>query len=139
MPRIDVSPEELSRRSHVLLAEDDTDLRRLLAGALEQEGYHVRQVGSGRELREELEVAPGQPLAVDLIVSDVRMPGFSGLDVLSFLRQRDWATPVLLITAFGDEAVHQEAHRLGAAAVIDKPFELDELRHAARALAPPVV
>jgi len=65
----------------------------------------------------------------DLIVSDVRMPGWSGLDLLRFLRHRRSAIPVVLITAFGDRDTHERAARLGAA-VLDKPFALADLRRA---------
>jgi DNA-binding NtrC family response regulator len=74
----------------------------------------------------------------DVLVSDVRMPGLGGLDVLRGLRHCEWANPVILITAFGDEATHLEAVRLGAAAVLDKPFDVDDLRAILLATFPPV-
>lgn len=60
------------------------------------------------------------------------MPWASGLTVLAALRRYDWATPAILITAFGDDETHSEARRLGAAAVFDKPFDMRDLRRAAR-------
>jgi DNA-binding NtrC family response regulator len=68
----------------------------------------------------------GRPL--DLIITDVRMHGVTGLEILAGLRENDWSTPVILMTAFGDAELHAEAMRLGALAVLDKPFELDALR-----------
>jgi DNA-binding NtrC family response regulator len=65
-----------------------------------------------------------------LIISDVRMPGVSGLDVLATLRREDWSTPVILMTAFGDLETRAEARRLGAKALFDKPFDVDDLRTA---------
>ncbi len=66
---------------------------------------------------------------VDVVVSDIRMPGASGLDLLAGLRRDDWTTPVVLITAFGDPGGrHAEAYRLGADAVLDKPLDVDDLR-----------
>jgi DNA-binding response OmpR family regulator len=55
----------------------------------------------------------------------------TGLDVLTELRWDDWAIPVILITAFGDEDTHAEGERLGAAAVFNKPFDIDSLCKAA--------
>ena len=55
----------------------------------------------------------------------------TGLDVVAGLRRAEWITPVIIITAFGDEATHAEAQRLGAAAVFDKPFDVNDLRIAA--------
>jgi DNA-binding response OmpR family regulator len=63
----------------------------------------------------------------DALVLDVRMPGTSGVDVLTELRAAGWQTPVILISGFGDEALRASALRLGAAAVLEKPFDFDEL------------
>ena len=66
----------------------------------------------------------------DVIVSDVNMPGLSGLDVLAALRCADWTTPVILITAFGDQQIRAEAEALGAARRLDKPVDPGALRAA---------
>ena len=63
-----------------------------------------------------------------MIVSDVRMPGLDGLSVLRALRRHPWCPPVIIITAFGEAGLHEEALRLGATTVLDKPFEVDRLR-----------
>ena len=73
----------------------------------------------------------------DIVISDVRMPGLTGLDVLAILRCANWATPVILITAFGDEATHAEGRELGAVAVFDKPFNVEQLRAAVLETMPP--
>ena len=130
---------EASRR-RVLLAEDDTTLRCLIASALRADGYEVLEAGDGIELLANVEstVAARRTRPDDvLIVADVQMPGLSGLDVLAILRCAFWAAPVILITGFGDEETHAEARELGATAVFDKPFDLDALRSAAlEAVAP---
>lgn len=108
----------------VALAEDDDDLRSLLATMLRRAGYHVREFSSGAQLLLTL-VPPAR--GVDLVISDIRMPGASGLEVLANLRGGDQTVPVVLMTAFGDRSTHERALELGAAALIDKPFELDEL------------
>jgi CheY-like chemotaxis protein len=117
----------------ILLAEDDDDLRQLLATVLRAEGYGVIEVRDGEQL---LAAVASQSTgdgdldtAVDLIVSDIRMPGPSGLWVLASLRHIDWATPFVVITAFADAATFAEARRLGAAAVLSKPIALDDLRN----------
>jgi len=116
----------------VLLAEDDDQMRMLVAAALRADGHHVVEARDGRALLDEigselLGERPGQ--LTDLIVSDIRMPGLTGLEVLAGIRQARWSTPVILITAFGDEATHVAARALGAAC-FDKPFDLDDLRTA---------
>ena len=75
---------------------------------------------------------PARPEEFDVIVSDIRMPGVSGLSVLAGLREIEGIPPIILITAFGDEETHAEADRLGAAAVLDKPFEMATLLNKTR-------
>jgi CheY-like chemotaxis protein len=118
----------------VLLAEDDAEMRELVASSLRRDGFEVVELRDGGELFDHIGISwvgPPDHRRPDLVISDVRMPGFSGLEILDILRQADWALPVILITAFGDADLHQEAQRLGAAAVFDKPFDLDDLRTAA--------
>ena len=67
-----------------------------------------------------------QPLDYDLILSDLRMPALTGLEVLEFLHDLPHP-PFICMTAFGDPQTHETARKLGAAATIDKPFDLDEL------------
>ena len=125
-------PTQLS----ILLAEDDGEMRSLVAAMLRGEGYRVEEAASGADLTRaiaaRLDRRHGAPL--DLVVSDVRMPGPSGLQVLEALRTVDWATPVVVMTAFGDEDLRAEALRLGAAAVLDKPFALEDLKRTVRRL-----
>jgi DNA-binding response OmpR family regulator len=119
------------RPPRVLLAEDDAELRRFLATTLRRDGYEVIEAKNGDELLSLIGSQILSPLdrpAIDLVVSDIRMPGQSGLRVLASLRRADWGTPVVLITAFGDRETHEEARRLGAVAVFDKPFDIDDLR-----------
>ena len=117
--------------ARVLLAEDDRELRTLMAEALRRDGLDVVEVEDGRALVDRLADAVSADGALDgfdLVVSDVRMPGFTAIDVLTALRPFLKRTPVVLITAFGDPRTHARARGLGAAAVLDKPFDIDDLR-----------
>jgi len=135
-----------SRRPRILLAEDDGELRSLLANALRKDGYEIFEARDGAEVLGQLKgvVGPDRswkgsappPEPPDVIVSDIRMPGLTGLEVLSVVRGSQIGTPVILITAFGAPETHAEAARLGAVAVFDKPFELDDLRRLLREIAP---
>jgi CheY-like chemotaxis protein len=113
----------------LLVAEDDTEMRVLVASSLRRDGYDVVEVSTGDQLIEALAALPLRSTTPDLIVSDVRMPGRSGLEILAALRRTGRVTPVILITAFPDAATHAEARRLDAV-VFDKPFDLDDLRTA---------
>jgi CheY-like chemotaxis protein len=110
----------------ILIADDDADMRKLLTLTLRSEGYEVLECVDGLELLEQLKAAcvPHAPYHLDLVISDVRMPGMSGLDVLRRLREYRGLPPIMLITAFGDEQTHTLARQLGAVASIDKPFEI---------------
>jgi DNA-binding NtrC family response regulator len=115
----------------VLLAEDDREMRRLLVATLLKAGCEVIEAGSGVQLWEavcSIDVRADDQVVIDLIVSDVRMPGKSGLEVLRALRRTSNLTPVVLITGFGDAETHAEAAQLGALAVFNKPFDMADLR-----------
>ncbi len=128
------------RQPLVILAEDDSAFRRLLASVLEQEGYEVLEAQDGLALLASIEdtltIRRERPDGF-LVVADVRMPGLTGLDVLAILRCANWRTPVILITAFGDDATHAEGVELGAVAVLDKPFNVEELKAMVMETVPP--
>ena len=119
--------------ARLLLAEDDFELRELLACVLRADGHEVVEARDGNELWALLSRAADAEAGerrFSLVVSDVRMPGLSAFDVLSQLQRALTETPVILITAFGDRTTHLRALRLGASRVFDKPFDCDELREA---------
>ena len=121
----------------IVLADDNHELRSLLAAALRRDDYDVVEARDGSELltrlaTQHLRTEVDHP--IDLVIADIRMPGCTGLEVLDGLRLSDWATPFILMTSFGDPETHAEGHRLGAAAVFDKPFDLDDLRTIVRNL-----
>ena len=124
------------RAPRILLAEDDLEMRTILASALRGDGYEVVQVGDGVHLLHRLLYSKlffGNGSGFDLIISDVRMPELSGLGVLASLQGDDAAPPVILISAFGDRETHAEAEKLGAIALFDKPFDVEDFRVAVRA------
>jgi CheY-like chemotaxis protein len=120
-----------SNSPSVVVADDDTDARELLASALTADGYVVTEARDGYELlgllASSVTRAPGH-VRFDAIVTDVMMPGFSGLDVLTAVQRHLDGVPVLVVTAFGDARVCRIAEALGSIAVLSKPFDLDDLR-----------
>lgn len=115
----------------VLLAEDDAELRALLELSLRREGLEVVAVASGTALRAALAERD-----YALVVTDVSMPGASGLEVLAEAAEAGRAPTAIVITAFGDADVHAAAAALGVRAVLDKPFALGVLVREVRALLP---
>ena len=133
-PRPDQSTQSL--RTRVLLADDDAEMRALLRVSLRAEGYEVLECRDGMQLLAQLN--PVYPLPVpqrfDLVITDMRMPGVSGLDLLRRLHGQSGVPPIILITAFGDAQTHTQARQLGATAIIDKPFEMIHLLTVVRAV-----
>ena len=120
----------------VLLAEDDDDMRELVADALRRDGYEVVAVPDGGRLL----VSIGRSYAsgrahqdYDLIVADIRMPVCDGLQILEELRKAAWPTPTILMTSYDDASTRARADALGAV-LFSKPFDTDDLRTAARNL-----
>lgn len=103
----------------VLILEDDAAMRALLRDVLERAGHRVIDYPDGTELPVIVERE-----AFDAVVLDKEMPGPNGLDLLSFLRHRTPAVPVILVTAFGGAAVAEEAARRGAFSYLEKPFRV---------------
>jgi CheY-like chemotaxis protein len=119
----------------VLLAEDDDDVRYAIAKGLRQEGHEVVEVPNGDGVKsyiEECVVADAVCPRVHVLVTDLRMPGMTGLGLLSYIQQLGWDLPTIVITAFGDDETRELAQRFGAHAILDKPIDLDALEQAVR-------
>ena len=108
--------------AHLLIVEDDAEMRDLLRKVLEKEGYRISVAGDGREAIASLSRKP-----YDLVVTDMLMPDDGGLELLRAIRQTHPPLPVIIITAFGDWGSYSQALELGAAAFISKPLKMAEL------------
>jgi DNA-binding NtrC family response regulator len=109
-------------RGRVLLVEDEAPAVRVISMALERDGFElVAAADASSALARLQEVRP------DVVVTDYRLPGMSGLDLLRYLLRRSPDTPVIVITAHGDERLAVEAMKLGAFSYLPKPFDCDEL------------
>jgi CheY-like chemotaxis protein len=113
----------------ILLTEDDLEMRRMLSWYLQKKGCDVITAKNGNDLIKHLGIQG--PLeyfhGFDLIISDIRMPGVTGLQVLEATKEFDDFPPVILITAFPDKQTLDLANNLGAAAILTKPFDMDDL------------
>lgn len=119
------------RTPRILLAEDDYELRRLLSEVLREAGYDIVEAQDGLQLRDRLDFSRllfEDHYDFDLIISDIRMPGLTGLDALDSLPRRVRVPPIILITAFGDREAFRHAASIGAIGFFDKPIDLDEFR-----------
>ncbi|HEV8375974.1 MAG TPA: sigma-54 dependent transcriptional regulator [Candidatus Polarisedimenticolia bacterium] len=107
---------------NILIAEDESTLREGLSQAFSENGFKVVQAASGREAIERMERQ-----VFDLVVTDLKMPGGDGMDVLKRARHVNEDTPVIIMTAFGTVEGAVEAIKQGAYDYIQKPFSIDEL------------
>ena len=115
--------------ARVLVCDDHDMLRRLIAGQLADEGHEVLTAADAAEASAILD---GEP--VELVVLDLHLGDVSGLVVLERVRARGKAPVILLSGDFDGEANQGWARRLGADAVLPKPFEPDQLSDVVRAL-----
>jgi two-component system NtrC family response regulator len=107
----------------ILIIDDDTSLRRVLEYNLQEAGYAVATASSGEDgLALFDEVSPA------LVITDMKMPGMDGMQVLKAIKERSPETLVIMITAFGTVDIAVEAMKSGAYDYITKPFNRDELR-----------
>jgi two-component system NtrC family response regulator len=107
----------------ILLIDDDDSLRRVMEFSLTEAGYKVQAAASGEEGLTLFEMGP-----FDAVITDITMPGMSGMEVLAKIHERDEGLPVLVITAYGTIESAVEAMKKGAFDYITKPFNRDELR-----------
>jgi len=112
------------RPARLLLVDDDEAACRLLSEVLEREAYRVVSALSADEAIAKLD----QEGPFDAVLTDLRMPRKSGLDLLRTVRGRDPEALVLVLTAFGDAAAAGEAIRAGAYDFISKPYDIQTLR-----------
>jgi len=110
-------------KPRILIIDDDTSLRRVLEYNLQEADYAVATASSGEEgLALFGEVSPA------LVITDMKMPGMDGMQVLKAVKERSPETLVIMITAFGTVDIAVEAMKSGAYDYITKPFNRDELR-----------
>ena len=107
----------------VLVVDDERSMRELLSIVLKREGYDVVLAESGRSALAALERAP-----FDLLISDIKMPDMSGVDVLRAAKRIDADILGIMITAFASTETAIEAMRLGACDYLSKPFDIDLLK-----------
>ncbi len=126
-----MTPPGPARSLKILVADDDQDIRELVADTLRDDGHVVQEAGDGADVLTELDNALVDPRArPDVVLMDIRMPGLSGLGVLSALHRAQVKLPVVLMTALTDRSVDTVAKRFGVGSVLRKPFGPEDLRAA---------
>ena len=119
-------------RPRVVVAEDNDNMRSVIRELIETLGADVVEAASGGELL--IMLTDEKP--VDLLITDVRMPWMTGVQVSLAARNAGLTMPIIVITAFGDDQLRAQVERLGSACLLSKPFCPDELLALARSLLP---
>lgn len=112
----------VDKQKRILAVDDEPNMRRLLEISLRQAGYQALSAANGKEALELLKQEQ-----VDLVVSDLHMPGMNGLELLKQMRIDGELMPFIMVTAQGEISTAVEAMKLGAADYILRPFDLEVL------------
>ena len=107
----------------ILIIEDDEEMRSLLEDVLDEEGFKTESASNGSEGLRKLSKE-----SFDLILTDIRMPGLTGLDILPVIKRLQPEASVIVITAFGNEEIHRRSVEKGAAGYLEKPIHMDKLK-----------
>jgi len=107
----------------ILVVDDEEGARELFNTILTDEGYHVTLAASGEDALSQLKVD-----AFDLVVTDIKMPGMDGLQLLQEIRKSGSRSDVIMVTAYGEVESYLKAMSLGAAEYINKPIRIKELK-----------
>lgn len=119
----------MAQAPHLLVVDDDAEIRKLLARYLGEQGFRVSVAGSRREFNERIATEK-----LDLVILDVLLPDGSGLDLCKHLRSRQPSLPVILVTALREDVDRIIGLELGADDYIGKPFNPRELLARVRAV-----
>ena len=111
----------MEKPQHILVVDDDQEIRQLLQAYLEQNGYRVTTVGEGKTMNRVLE-----DQRIDLVVLDLMLPGTDGLELCRNLRVKS-RIPIIMLTARGDEMDRILGLEMGADDYLPKPFNPREL------------
>lgn len=109
-------------KKRIMIIEDDAEMRSLLIEFLGEDGYQVDSAQTGLEALSKITKE-----VFDLIVTDIRMPGLTGLDILSSIKKQQPQVPIIVITAFGNEEVYRRSMERGASAYLEKPICFNKL------------
>ena len=109
-------------KQQILVVDDEPQIRDILKRKLEQSGYGVTEAANGQEAIDKLE--QGQ---FDLVLADILMPEKDGLEVIMYIQREQPQVKCVAISAPSNRVFLQSAELLGAAEIIEKPFELAEV------------
>jgi DNA-binding NtrC family response regulator len=111
-----------NRKHHILIVDDDRQLRIALDKIFTREGYSVTTASNGLEACEIV-----TQTHFDLVITDIRMPEKNGIEILTSIKKYDPQIPIIVMTAFGEPLSYQNAMEKGAVEYIHKPIKKDAI------------
>jgi DNA-binding response OmpR family regulator len=114
---------EHNSTAHILIIEDDAEMRALLKEVLEEEGFETECASNGSDALREIVKKP-----FDLIVTDIEMPGLTGLDILPEMKKLRPEASIIVMTSFASEEVHRRSLEKGASGYLEKPIHIKKLK-----------
>jgi CheY-like chemotaxis protein/predicted regulator of Ras-like GTPase activity (Roadblock/LC7/MglB family) len=110
----------------VLIVDDEEILTWIMSKTLSKDRKHYEVIiaNDGHKAAEIMDSVP-----IDLVITDIRMPGMSGLDLLEHIREKHPQTKAIIMTAYGNPDVHREANERGCLHYLEKPFKIEDLRN----------
>ncbi|MDN5343996.1 MAG: two-component system, response regulator, stage 0 sporulation protein [Clostridia bacterium] len=112
-----------------MVIDDQPGVRRLICEALKQGGYNLCVATEGKEALAKLTSE-----VPDLVILDMKMPGMSGMEFLKEMRKLSYSLPVIVITAYNDLDLVEQASKYGASHFLQKPFDIQQLYRLVRGL-----
>ena len=120
--------DERRKTQLIAIVDDDESARSAIHGVLKSVGLNTRSFASAEEFLES-----GQQSETACLITDIRMPGMSGLELQARLAEENFRIPVIFITAYGDTRMRTQAMRAGAIMFLGKPFDDEVLLESVRA------
>jgi DNA-binding response OmpR family regulator len=121
----------MQKKPRLLFVDDDTALNQLLDKILTEQGYQVDVVTDGQEALQQMLLEH-----YDVMILDNYLPRMNGIDVLRTVKKQKPQSNIIMITAVNENELAKESMRLGASAVLAKPFDFDQLLNCVREASP---
>jgi len=119
--------ENPAGRKSILIVDDEASFRFSAGVALRRNGYRVTEAGDGKQALAAVLESRRRGDPFDLVVTDIRMPELSGIELIDALKEHGVSVPICAITCFGDEALVAELSGKGCREYLEKPFPPEEL------------
>lgn len=123
----------MNRKKHILIADDEQNLLHTMEFILEAANYKVSLAKNGKEALDRVLMAGINETPIDLLITDIKMPGINGLELVKKLKRLHINIPILVITEYGSRKILIDLMRLGCNDYLEKPIDDQELlQHVAK-------